>query len=640
MSEPTYDDLSRLVDELQEQVSRGLQLKRELMAARDALDRENTRYRIQHRLSERALAAATPSEIAMIALESLVEAFELEVAALFLCSEGGEVERLGTFGPFECPERLPFEQDWLADDNAIDLPRDHAIAEAWPDLGLDQLVLCRFCHHARPLLIAVGGITRTKARWFAKLGTADLAPFGAMVQHVGAIWVSHHLNATLRERRYNVLFHRSNDGILLVNPDGEIVDCNQRVLDMFGYGRDELVRMKVFDLSPAAERAAATQMFERLTTVGSLRFERECVRKDGSTFPAEVNASLFDVDDRFMLHGLVRDLTQEKRQQRLLIQSERMAALGQLTAGIAHEINTPVGVIQASTGNMEDALGRVLEKLPEVARSLDAADREAFFDLLERVRKPGTALTSREERAARRRIASALAEACGKDAEFIADRLVDAGLTDDAEPYASLLAKHPSLVTEAAYDLASIRRNHGGIRLAVERATKVVSALKKYVHRDFTEAVRPADLLDGIEVVLTLHQNQTKHGVEVVRRFEKLPPVECHVDELNQVWTNLVHNALQAMQFRGRLEIGARLLGDHVEVTVVDDGPGIPQAIIERVFEPFFTTKDVGDGSGLGLDISRRIVERHGGRIHVTSRPGRTIFTVTLPIRSPAAVSA
>ncbi len=141
-----------------------------------------------------------------------------------------------------------------------------------------------------------------------------------------------------------------------------------------------------------------------------------------------------------------------------------------------------------------------------------------------------------------------------------------------------------------------------------------------------------ADLQEGIETVLTIYQNQIKHHIELVRRFEAVGPITCLPDELNQVWTNLIHNALQAMNFRGTLTVGVHAAGDDVVVTVRDTGCGIPEVLRERIFDPFFTTKPSGEGSGLGLDIVRRIVEKHGGRILVDSIEGEgTRFEVILP---------
>jgi len=207
------------------------------------------------------------------------------------------------------------------------------------------------------------------------------------------------------------------------------------------------------------------------------------------------------------------------------------------------------------------------------------------------------------------------------------------GLGQDLTPHLGLL-RSPSAerLLRSASDLASLRRNSGTIRTAADRAAKIVFALKTYAHPGSVggELVE-APVTDSLETVLTLYQNQIKNGVELVRDFADAGVVRGRHDELNQVWTNLVHNALQAMQYKGRLELAVSRDGGRVLVRVIDSGPGIPEAARTRIFEPFYTTKAKGEGSGLGLSISRDIVERHHGTIEVESRPGRTAFTVALP---------
>jgi two-component system NtrC family sensor kinase len=133
--------------------------------------------------------------------------------------------------------------------------------------------------------------------------------------------------------------------------------------------------------------------------------------------------------------------------------------------------------------------------------------------------------------------------------------------------------------------------------------------------------------------VLTIYQNQIKRGTELVRDFEPMPPILCLPDELNQVWTNLIHNALQAMTNPGTLTVMVRQRGTYVVVSIADTGSGIPEAIRSRIFDPFFTTKPTGEGSGLGLDIVKKIVEKHYGRIEVQSEVNiGTTFSVYLPI--------
>jgi signal transduction histidine kinase len=143
-----------------------------------------------------------------------------------------------------------------------------------------------------------------------------------------------------------------------------------------------------------------------------------------------------------------------------------------------------------------------------------------------------------------------------------------------------------------------------------------------------------ADLAEGLELVLTLYHNQLKHGVEIIRHYEDVPLVSCYPDELNQVWTNLLHNAVQAMEGRGTLELAVSRQDGHVSVQITDSGCGIPEDVQQKIFEPFFTTKPVGEGLGLSLAIcSQIIVQRHQGELECSTLPDKgTQFTIRLPL--------
>ena len=146
------------------------------------------------------------------------------------------------------------------------------------------------------------------------------------------------------------------------------------------------------------------------------------------------------------------------------------------------------------------------------------------------------------------------------------------------------------------------------------------------------------DIHEGLDNTLLILHHRLKHGVQVIREYDRsLPRICAYGSELNQVWTNLIDNAIDAMGGKGELRIRTSLVGDYVQVQVVDNGPGIPAEVKAHLFEPFFTTKGVGDGTGLGLDTVNRIVRQHRGQVHVESRPGETKFQVSLPI--PLAVS-
>ena len=167
------------------------------------------------------------------------------------------------------------------------------------------------------------------------------------------------------------------------------------------------------------------------------------------------------------------------------------------------------------------------------------------------------------------------------------------------------------------------------------RISELVRAMKEYSHMD-KSAMREVDVREGLESTLTILAHKLKKGVTVEREYaEGLPRICAYGGELNQVWTNLIDNAVDAMERRGKLKVKTSWDEDYVLVEINDDGPGIPREVKNRIFEPFFTTKGVGEGTGLGLDIVRRIVARHGGEIRVDSRPGETTFEIRLPINGP-----
>ncbi|NES73907.1 MAG: GHKL domain-containing protein, partial [Okeania sp. SIO2D1] len=192
----------------------------------------------------------------------------------------------------------------------------------------------------------------------------------------------------------------------------------------------------------------------------------------------------------------------------------------------------------------------------------------------------------------------------------------------------------PHLVLNLAYNLACLNKNYRNISTAVERASKVVFALKSYAHYDHSGQKQKAVITEGIETVLELYYNQIRQrDIKLVKQYPStLTAILCYPDELIQVWTNLVYNAIQAMEKQGTLKIQVFKLEQEIVVAITDSGCGIPEEICQKIFEPFFTTKPRGEGSGLGLDIVRRIVDKHQGKIAVESQPGETTFQVFLPV--------
>jgi signal transduction histidine kinase/HAMP domain-containing protein len=322
--------------------------------------------------------------------------------------------------------------------------------------------------------------------------------------------------------------------------------------------------------------------------------------------------------------------------QAALVQQERMAGLGLLVAGIAHEINTPAGAIQGSAQMLGETLQRLVRRMSQFTQSdISGFEAKRIFDQLEQGRQSLATLNRLPPTEMRRRardLATVLARHGIEDARRLAKRLLEAGAANMIDQVAVLKDRvAPELMVGMIEDLAFLEQSTVSIKAAISALVRLVRALKSYAHTD-QEPSADVDITDGLETTLTILHNQLRYGITVTKNYAPLPKVLVYMDQLNQVWTNLIHNAVQAMNGKGELTLETFQEGQEIGVRVIDNGPGIPPTVMPRIFEPFFTTKPAGEGTGLGLGIARQIVEKHGGRMQVESRPGRTCFTVRLPL--------
>ncbi|MBD2179761.1 CBS domain-containing protein [Planktothrix sp. FACHB-1355] len=331
---------------------------------------------------------------------------------------------------------------------------------------------------------------------------------------------------------------------------------------------------------------------------------------------------------------LQQALSNLKSTQEELIQAEKMAALGQLIAGIAHEINTPLGAIRASISNISTALEKSIRQLPQLFEQLDSGDRIQLFALLETVRQNPQDLSFKEERQFKRALKKELEAQGIEDADAIASTLIKIGITQNVELFIHLLhSPNYKLILEAASYWSVQQNNVQNIIMASERASKIVLALKNYARQENFGQMTKAKIAEGIDIALTLYRNQLKQGIEVIKNYQDVPAILCYPEGINQIWTNLIHNAIQAMNGKGKLRIDVSERDNHIVVQFTDSGCGIPPEIKDKIFTPFFTTKPHGEGSGLGLHITHKIIDEHHGKIELESEPGRTTFRVWLPIK-------
>ena len=319
-----------------------------------------------------------------------------------------------------------------------------------------------------------------------------------------------------------------------------------------------------------------------------------------------------------------------------LQQADKMACLGQLVASVTHEINTPMAAISSSAQLLQEELPVALHDLPQRISELPASLRHPLLDLIAAAMKPQPMLSSRDERASTKAFTELL-EVNGIEPERvrgIAKLLAQVRATaEQVAAWEAIWADDNWLEFIGLVNSVRIATQHSNnITLAVDKAGKIIKALKAFSRFNPDSLKMQASIADGIDTVLTIHQGQLKVGVNVVRVFEDVSQIECYPDELNQVWSNLIHNALQAMDYAGTLTLGVKQAGEHIAVSVSDTGCGIPEDIRSKIFDVFFTTKPSGVGSGLGLDIVKNIIDKHQGRIEVDSAVGKgTTFSVILP---------
>ena len=481
------------------------------------------------------------------------------------------------------------------------------------------------------------------------------------------------------EQKFRSVTESAIDAIISADRYGVIVSWNRAATDILGYTEEEAVGQPLELIIPERFHEAHRNGMDRFTNTGEAHVigttvELAACTKNQQEVPIELSLSTWTVRDERYYTGIIRDIGERKRAEEALRQSEqalrekseemrkknaeleetlnklnemhnqlimqeKMASLGKLSAGMAHELNNPASSAQRGAAQLEATFLR----WHQVQLELDDAglDDVQFANVLaleeiakERARKPIelNAITRSDREAALEKWLRAKGiDATGE----LVSVLVNFGYEQsDLEALASVFSPDQlGAVVDWLSFKFTIYSLVAEIGIGTNRIAELVKALKTYTHMD-QAPVQAVDVREGLDNTLIILHNKLKRGVTVVRDYaDDLPQIQAYAGELNQVWTNIIDNAIDAMDGAGTLIVRARAQSPWVVVEIEDNGPGITEETQSRIFDPFFTTKGPGDGTGLGLNISRNlVVKKHKGQIFVDSEPGRTRFTVKLPL--------
>ncbi|TGK46578.1 ATP-binding protein [Leptospira bouyouniensis] len=331
------------------------------------------------------------------------------------------------------------------------------------------------------------------------------------------------------------------------------------------------------------------------------------------------------------LENAILQLSQTENQ---LALSEKMTELGKLVAGVAHEINNPLSAIKASIETLMESKQNETTELGSKENIYDTLENSEILTLkrLFQYQSDFGLVASYTERKEKKANLKKILKDNGLNYdEAILEKFLDVGITRLEDNEISLLQKGKEKLTDLILDEKNFRLHLSIIQIAVDRSSKIILALKNFSRATHSEHRKIFTLLENIETVITIYQYKMRSKVSLKKTFITDATLLGWPEDLMRVWTNLILNALEAMKTKGNLTITTEKNGRYVEVKVIDNGPGIPIEIQKKIFEPFFTTKQQGEGTGMGLGITKSIIEKHNGSISVESESGRTCFSILLP---------
>ncbi len=401
---------------------------------------------------------------------------------------------------------------------------------------------------------------------------------------------------------YRTLFHKAGGAVFVLDLSGTVIDVNDIACSFLGYRRENMIGRKIHENDSDILQEITPGKISEITGKKMLTYETRHRGPDNRVVPVEVTARIIDICENRSVMIVFRDITEGiqsemqllkthrelertnievvkmyaelKSTQSKMLHSEKMASIGQLAAGVAHEINNPMGFITSNLGSLDKYFLKIM----------------AYMDGL--------------EKAVHELDARKISEECGQ-------------------------MKHQLKIDYIRQDITDlIRESLDG----ADRVKKIVQNLKTFSRVNEAE-MQNASVNECLETTLNIVWNELKYKADVKKEYGEIPLIRCYPQELNQVFMNFLINAAQAIKERGEIRIRTFMEDGFVKVSISDTGGGIPKNNMGRLFEPFFTTKEVGKGTGLGLSISYDIVKKHKGEITVESEEGKgSTFTVCIPV--------
>ncbi|MCS6821182.1 MAG: ATP-binding protein [Microscillaceae bacterium] len=448
-----------------------------------------------------------------------------------------------------------------------------------------------------------------------------------------------------KERLFRNLVETMQAGVF-IHQNFYLKYVNTYLASMLGYSLEEIYKKNITDIIHTDYIDLVQEHYDKRVENGVVlrRYEIQAYHKSGNLLWLDLSITKIEYNGEPSVLGTVYDITSTKQvyeklaQQNLaleqtiknqeimqnqLIESAKMSALGKLIANVAHELNTPLAAIQSSVQSLQRAVERIIQDLQVVLQNLSPSKRVVFFDLISKIKFEDEQISLQEKRKIKENWIVILHENKIPHTRRIAEILMNVQAQLNIKQLMPLL-KHKNHLEIFLFinNLSNVVKSCLNIAFASQQASKTVTMLKTYSRQERSTEKSCINLRQNLEAVLALHKHHIKRGVKVKIDIPETLVINCYADEITQVWSNIINNALQAMNFKGELHIKATETDSKVCVAITDTGGGIPEEVQPHIFEPFFTTKPVGIGNGLGLDIVKKIVEKHQGRIFFDTKIG------------------